>query len=78
MEGSSMTQDGYRLRGDGSNDDIIVRLEAEIEKLESQLARLQVEDAPHRFSLMKTYRTMIESRMDLLNQMRWEHQTQSD
>ncbi|MGK0443637.1 MAG: hypothetical protein ACJA1U_000564 [Bermanella sp.] len=65
-----MAQDGYRLRGDGSNDDIIARLEAEIEKLESQLSRLQVEDAPHRFSLMKTYRTMIESRMDLLNQMR--------
>ncbi|WP_283788319.1 hypothetical protein QNI23_002060 [Bermanella sp. WJH001] len=70
MESSAMAQDGYRLRGDGSNDDIILRLEAEIDKLESQLARLQVEDAPHRFSLMKTYRTMIESRMDLLNQMR--------
>lgn len=70
MEGRAMAQDGYRLRGDGSNDDIIARLEAEINKLESQLARLQVEDAPHRFSLMKTYRTMIESRLDLLNQMR--------
>lgn len=70
MEGKTMAQDGYRLRGDGSNDDIILRLEAEIDKLESQLSRLQVEDAPHRFSLMKTYRTMIESRMDLLSQMR--------
>ncbi|NVK37988.1 MAG: hypothetical protein HWE18_08695 [Gammaproteobacteria bacterium] len=70
MEGMAMAQDGYRLRGDGSHDDIVRRLQAEIERLESQLARLQVEDAPHRFSLMKTYRTMIESRMDLLNQMR--------
>jgi hypothetical protein len=70
MESWTMAQEGYRLRGDGSNTDIIVRLEAEIDKLEAQLARLQVEDAPHRFSLMKTYRTMIESRLDLLNQMR--------
>lgn len=65
-----MTQEGYRLRGDGCNHDIVQRLEAEISKLESQLTRLQVEDAPHRFSLMKTYRTMIESRVDLLNHMR--------
>jgi len=65
-----MAHEGYRLRSEGSNHDIIQRLEAEITKLESQLTRLQVEDAPHRFSLMKTYRTMIESRVDLLNQMR--------
>lgn len=65
-----MTQEGYRLRSDGGNQDIIRRLEEEISKLESQLTRLQVEDAPHRFSLMKTYRNMIESRVDLLNQMR--------
>ncbi|GAA6134178.1 hypothetical protein NBRC116188_09670 [Oceaniserpentilla sp. 4NH20-0058] len=65
-----MTQEGYRLRGDGCHHNIVLRLEAEINKLESQLTRLQAEDAPHRFSLMKTYRTMIESRMDLLNQMR--------
>ncbi|MGR6871358.1 hypothetical protein ACU6U9_03375 [Pseudomonas sp. HK3] len=70
MENKAMPQDSYRLRGDGSNDDIILRLEAEIDKLETQLSRLQVEDAPYRFSLMKTYRTMIESRIDLLNQMR--------
>lgn len=70
MESRTMTQDGYRLRGDGSNDDIILRLETEITRLESQLAKLQVGEAPHRFSLMKTYRTMIESRTELLNQMR--------
>jgi len=65
-----MSQDGYRLRSEGSNQDVVRRLEAEISKLESQLSRLQEGDAPHRFSLMKTYRNMIESRMDLLNQMR--------
>lgn len=66
-----MGQEGYRLHSEGSNHvHIVRRLEAEITKLESQLTRLQREDAPHRFGLMKTYRNMIESRMDLLNQMR--------
>jgi|GEM_PF-1527305 len=64
-----MVQAGYKLRGDGSNAEIIKRLRAEITKLESQLTRLQVETAPHRFSLMKTYRTMIESRQELLSQV---------
>ena len=64
-----MVQEGYKLRGDGSNSEIAKRLRAEITKLESQLSRLQVEDAPHRFSLMKTYRTMIESRQELLDQV---------
>lgn len=64
-----MVQGGYRLRGDGSNVEIVKRLRAEITKLESQLSRLQVETAPHRFSLMKTYRTMIESRQELLSQV---------
>lgn len=64
-----MVQEGYKLRGNGSNIEIAKRLRAEIAKLESQLERLQVQDAPHRFSLMKTYRTMIESRQELLSQM---------
>ena len=64
-----MAQDSYKLRGEGANQDIIRRLRGEIQKLESQLERLQNEDTPHRFSLMKTYRTMIESRQDILDQM---------
>ena len=64
-----MAQDSYKLRGDGANQDIIRRLKAEIRKLESQLERLQTEETPHRFSLMKTYRTMIESRQDILEKM---------
>jgi len=65
----NMHHDGYRLRGDGTNQEIARRLKQEIAKLENQLERLHVEDAPHRFSLMKTYRTMIESRQELLNQI---------
>jgi len=64
-----MAQDSYKLRGDGANQDIIRRLKTEIRKLESQLERLQTEETPHRFSLMKTYRTMIESRQDILDKM---------
>ena len=64
-----MAQESYRLRGEGSNHEIVHRLKAEILKLEKQLERLQVEEAPHRFSLMKTYRTMIDSRQELLDQM---------
>ncbi len=64
-----MAQESYRLRGDGSNHEIVHRLRNEITKLESQLSRLQVEEAPHRFSLMKTYKTMIASRQELLTQM---------
>lgn len=64
-----MTQSAYKLKGTGENVDIIRRLKGEIEKLESQLERLQSEDTPHRFSLMKTYQTMIESRKEILSQM---------
>ncbi|WP_396587919.1 hypothetical protein [Bermanella sp. R86510] len=64
-----MQPDGYKLRGDGREQDIIKRLQSEIRKLESQLERLQVEDTPHKFSLMKTYQTMIASREELLQQM---------
>jgi len=64
-----MAQESYRLRGEGSNHEIVSRLQNEITKLESQLKRLQVEEAPHRFSLMKTYKTMIASRQELLTQM---------
>lgn len=64
-----MAQDSYKLRGEGANQDIIRRLRGEIQKLESQLERLKNEDTPHRFSLMKTYQTMIESRQDILDQM---------
>lgn len=64
-----MAQDSYKLRDDGANQDIIRRLKTEIRKLESQLERLQTEETPHRFSLMKTYRTMIESRQDILDKM---------
>ncbi len=64
-----MAQESYRLRGDSSNLEIVHRLRNEITKLESQLSRLQVEEAPHRFSLMKTYKTMIASRQELLTQM---------
>ena len=54
-----MAQPSYRLRGDGSNQEIVCRLRREVEKLQNQLQRLQIEEAPHRFSLMKTYKTMI-------------------
>lgn len=64
-----MVQEGYRLRGDGTNEEIARRLRAEITKLETQLEKLHVEESPHRFSLMKTYRTMIESRQELLSQL---------
>jgi 50S ribosomal subunit-associated GTPase HflX len=64
-----MGQNGYALRGDGTNEEIARRLRDEIAKLENQLERLHVEDAPHRFSLMKTYRTMIASRQELLSQI---------
>jgi len=64
-----MAQDSYKLRGEGANKDIIRRLRDEIKKLESQLERLLADETPHRFSLMKTYRTMIDSRQDILNQM---------
>ncbi len=64
-----MVQEDYRLRAGDNNAEIMSRLRHEILKLESQLSRLQVEDAPHRFSLMKTYKTMIASRQDLLTQM---------
>jgi hypothetical protein len=64
-----MAQDSYRLRGESANPDIIRRLKDEIRKLESQLERLQCEDTPHRFSLMKTYRSMIDSRQEILEQM---------
>ncbi len=66
---SFMAQEQYRLRGEGSHPEIVSRLRNEIIKLESQLKRLQVEEAPHRFSLMKTYKTMIISRQELLTQM---------
>lgn len=64
-----MAQDSYKLRGEGANQDIIRRLRDEINKLESQLERLKSEETPHRFSLMKTYRTMIDSRQDIIDQM---------
>ncbi len=64
-----MTQHGYRLRGDASNQEIACRLRGEVEKLQTQLLRLRIEEAPHRFSLMKTYKTMIESRQELLSQI---------
>jgi len=64
-----MAQQSYRLRGEGTNQDIVCRLQGEVEKLQGQLQRLQTEEAPHRFSLMKTYKTMIESRQELLSQM---------
>jgi hypothetical protein len=64
-----MAQEQYRLRGEGRHPEIMSRLRAEITKLESQLQRLQAEEAPHRFSLMKTYKTMIVSRQELLTQL---------
>ena len=64
-----MAQESYRLRENGRNQDVVRRLRDEIYKLESQLARLPVEAAPHRFSLLKTYKSMIESRKELLSQM---------
>ena len=66
-----MAQQSYRLRGDGTNNEIMCRLRGEVEKLEGQLQRLQMAQAPHRFSLMKTYKTMIESRQELLSQMEY-------
>jgi hypothetical protein len=67
-----MAQEQYRLRGEGRHSEIISRLRAEITKLEGQLKRLQAEEAPHRFSLMKTYKTMIVSRQELLTQLNTE------
>lgn len=64
-----MYRDGYKLRGGSCEQDIVKRLRNEIDKLESQLERLQIEDTPHKFSLMKTYKTMIASRQELLQQM---------
>ena len=54
-----MAQPSYRLRGDGSNQEIVCRLRREVEKLQNQLQRLQIEEAPHRFSLMKTYLGLV-------------------
>jgi predicted nuclease with TOPRIM domain len=65
-----MAQDSYRLRGDNSNQEIVRRLKNEIHKLESQLQRLQGEESPPQFNIIKTYQTMIESRQDILSQMR--------
>ncbi|MEY8262724.1 MAG: hypothetical protein RPR98_00850 [Bermanella sp.] len=62
-------QESYRLRGGDCKQDIVLRLAQEISKLEDQLKRLQVERAPHRFSLMKTYKAMIASRQELLTQL---------
>ena len=64
-----MVQEKYRLRAGGSNEEVMYRLRHEILKLESQLSRLQVENVPLRFSLMKTYKTMIAARQDLLVQL---------
>ncbi len=64
-----MAYEQYRLRSEGSHLEIKTSLRNEIIKLESQLKRLQLEEAPHRFGLMKTYKAMIQSRQELLTQM---------
>ncbi|MFT7109110.1 MAG: hypothetical protein ACI843_000768 [Psychrobacter glaciei] len=64
-----MTEAFYKLKGDGADKDIIRRLQNEIIRLEAQIGRLKGEEAPYRFSLMKTYKSMIESRQEVLDRM---------
>lgn len=64
-----MVQTGFKHRSEGADIQIMRRLQQEIIKLESQIERLQLEDAPHRMSLMSTYKSMIQSRKELLDQL---------
>ena len=64
-----MAQFGFKLRSEGADELISKRLHQEILKLESQIERLQLEDAPHRLNLVATYKSMIESRQELLDQL---------
>ena len=65
-----MTQDvSHRVRSDAASETIKLRLRSEIDKLELQLARLQKGESPHRFALIETYRSMISTREDLLQQV---------
>lgn len=57
------------IRGDITSDIMREKLQTEIRKLEAQLERLQGSAGEHRFALMDTYRTMIETRRTLLDEM---------
>ncbi len=65
-----MTQEvSQRVRRDAASESIKFRLRTEIDKLESQLSRLQHGKSQHRIALMETYRSMINTRADLLKQV---------
>lgn len=67
-----MVQSGFKIRSEGAEIQIVRRLHQEILKLESQIERLQLEDAPHRLNLVATYKSMIQSRKELLDHMAFE------
>lgn len=65
-----MTHQAYTsIRGDIATDIMREKLQSEIRKLEAQMERLQNTTGEHRFALMGTYRTMIETRRTLLDEM---------
>lgn len=64
-----MAESFYKLKGDGADKEIIRRLKNEITRLELQIGRLKGEDAPYRFSLEKTYSSMIKARQEVLDEM---------
>ncbi|MCP5335984.1 MAG: hypothetical protein H7A08_09900 [Oceanospirillaceae bacterium] len=56
-------------RSDIASDIMREKLQTEIHKLEMQMERLRHTSSEHRFALMDTYRTMIETRKTLLLDM---------